>query len=164
MEILDETKSNVLSQHSFGITSLVNKRDLLQKGDLVTFKIDEIGRAADVNAVRQKKRATVDSIKGQFGFLNYEIEEGKKLFFHMSEVQGNAVTLHPADTVEFSVVTNQVSCSYKYKNVRTFERSDLKKVSQSPDLKYDTSKRPGVVFKIRHTLKICSRMRLLEYL
>lgn len=108
IEILDETRSQVLSQHEFGITSLVNKRDLLQKGDLVTFKIDETGRAADITAVRQKKRATVDSIKGQFGFLNYEIEDGKKLFFHMSEVQGNAVSLHPGDTVEFSVVTNQV--------------------------------------------------------
>ncbi|XP_011181278.1 cold shock domain-containing protein E1 isoform X1 [Zeugodacus cucurbitae] len=107
IEVLDETKQSVLTQHEFGITSLVNKRDLLQKGDLVTFKIDEIGRAAEINAVRQKKRATVDSIKGQFGFLNYEIEDGKKLFFHMSEVQGNAVALHPGDTVEFSVVTNQ---------------------------------------------------------
>ena len=111
IEVLDETRSQVLSQHEFGITSLVNKRDLLQKGDLVSFKIDETGRAADITAVRQKKRATVDSIKGQFGFLNYEIEDGKKLFFHMSEVQGNAVSLHPGDTVEFSVVTNQV----KYK-------------------------------------------------
>ncbi|XP_023294423.2 cold shock domain-containing protein E1 [Lucilia cuprina] len=107
IEVLDETRSQVLSQHEFGITSLVNKRDLLQKGDLVSFKIDETGRAADITAVRQKKRATVDSIKGQFGFLNYEIEDGKKLFFHMSEVQGNAVSLHPGDTVEFSVVTNQ---------------------------------------------------------
>ncbi|TMW52825.1 hypothetical protein DOY81_002092 [Sarcophaga bullata] len=107
IEVLDETRSQVLSQHEFGITSLVNKRDLLQKGDLVSFKIDETGRAAEITAVRQKKRATVDSIKGQFGFLNYEIEDGKKLFFHMSEVQGNAVSLHPGDTVEFSVVTNQ---------------------------------------------------------
>ncbi|XP_005177682.2 cold shock domain-containing protein E1 [Musca domestica] len=107
IEVLDETRTQVLSQHEFGITSLVNKRDLLQAGDLVTFKIDEAGRAAEITAVRQKKRATVDSIKGQFGFLNYEIEDGKKLFFHMSEVQGNAVSLHPGDTVEFSVVTNQ---------------------------------------------------------
>uniref|UniRef100_T1GBD2 CSD domain-containing protein n=1 Tax=Megaselia scalaris TaxID=36166 RepID=T1GBD2_MEGSC len=59
-------------------------RDLLQKGDLVTFKVDDVGRAVEVTAVRQKKRASVDSIKGQFGFLNYEVEEGKKLFFHMT--------------------------------------------------------------------------------
>lgn len=107
IEVFDEARAIVVSQHDFGITSLTNKRDLLQKGDLVTFRIDEAGRAAEITAVRQKKRATVDSIKGQFGFLNYEIEDGKKLFFHMSEVQGNAVVLHPGDTVEFSVVTNQ---------------------------------------------------------
>lgn len=60
-----------------------------------------------MQAVRQKNRSTVDSIKGQFGFLDYEVEEGKKLFFHMSEVQGG--TLNPGDLVEFSIVTNQVS-------------------------------------------------------
>lgn len=62
-----------------------------------------------VTAVRQKKRAIVDSIKGQFGFLDYEVEEGKKLFFHMSEVQGNSFNLYPGDTVEFSIITNHVS-------------------------------------------------------
>lgn len=51
----------------------------------------------------------MDSIKGQFGFLDYEVEEGKKLFFHMSEVQGNSYNLYPGDTVEFSIVTNHVS-------------------------------------------------------
>lgn len=98
-----------ISQHELGITSLTNKRDLLQKDDQVTFKVDEVGRAAEVTAIRKKKRAVVDSIKGQFGFLDYEVEEGKKLFFHMSEVQGNSNHLYSGDSVEFSVVTNQVS-------------------------------------------------------
>lgn len=62
-----------------------------------------------VTAVRQKKRAVVDSIKGQFGFLDYEVDEGKKLFFHMSEVQGSSYSLYPGDTVEFSIITNHVS-------------------------------------------------------
>lgn len=61
-----------------------------------------------VQAVRQKNRSSVDSIKGQFGFLDYEVEEGKKLFFHMSEVQSSTI-LCPGDVVEFSIVTNQVS-------------------------------------------------------
>lgn len=98
-----------MSTHEFGITSLTNKRDLLQKDDYVVFKIDEIGRAAEVTAVRQKKRTIVDSIKGQFGFLDYEVEEGKKLFFHMTEVQGNSNNLYAGDSVEFSIVRNQVS-------------------------------------------------------
>lgn len=98
-----------VSSHEFGITSLINKRDLLQKDDPVVFKVDEASRAVDVTAVRKKKRAVVDSIKGQFGFLNFEVDEGKKLFFHMSEVHGNHNNLYPGDSVEFSVVTNQVS-------------------------------------------------------
>lgn len=60
-------------------------------------------------SIRTKNRAAVDSIRGQFGFLDYEVEEGKKLFFHMSEVQGNGNNLHSGDTVEFSIVKNQVS-------------------------------------------------------
>lgn len=108
IDCLNEAGETV-STHELGITSLTNKRDLLQKDDYVVFKIDESGRAADVTAVRQKKRANVDSIKGQFGFLDYEVEEGKKLFFHMTEVHGNSNNLYAGDSVEFSVVTNQVS-------------------------------------------------------
>lgn len=108
IELINDA-GEAVSCHEFGITSLINKRDLLQKDDSVVFKVDETGRAVDVTAVRKKKRAVVDSIKGQFGFLNYEVEEGKKLFFHMSEVHGNHSNLYSGDTVEFSVVTNQVS-------------------------------------------------------
>lgn len=46
------------------------------------------------------------SVSGQFGFLSYELEEGKKLFFHMSEVKDGA-NLQAGDSVEFVVVTNQ---------------------------------------------------------
>lgn len=108
IELISDAGESI-SQHELGITSLTNKRDLLQKDDCVSFKVDEAGRAAEVTAVRKKKRAVVDSIKGQFGFLDFEVEEGKKLFFHMSEVQGNHNHLYPGDSVEFSVVTNQVS-------------------------------------------------------
>lgn len=44
----DEIKGENLSQHKFGITSLINKRDLLQKDDTVVFKIDETSRAVEV--------------------------------------------------------------------------------------------------------------------
>lgn len=108
VELQNDTGEGI-SRHELGITSLTNKRDLLQKDDQVTFKVDEAGRAAEVTAIRKKKRAIVDSIKGQFGFLDFEVDEGKKLFFHMSEVHGNHHHLYPGDSVEFSVVTNQVS-------------------------------------------------------
>lgn len=93
-------------EYEFGITGLSNKRELLQVGDAVQFQVDSEGRAVNINAVRKKKKANVDSIKGQFGFLSYEPEEGKKLFFHMSEVKDGA-SLQPGDSVEFVIVTNQ---------------------------------------------------------
>lgn len=40
-----------LSHHKFGITSLINKRDLLQKDDTVVFKIDETSRAVEVKQI-----------------------------------------------------------------------------------------------------------------
>ncbi len=46
--------------------------------------------------------------KGQFGFLSFEVEEGKKLFFHMTEVENNEV-LQQGDEVEFVLVTNKRS-------------------------------------------------------
>ncbi|KAL1456190.1 hypothetical protein WDU94_000937 [Cyamophila willieti] len=92
-------------EYEFGILSLVHKRDLLQIGDPVQFQVDSNNRAANLVAVRQKYKSTVNAIKGLFGFLNYELEEGKKLFFHTSEVKDGA-SLGPGDQVEFVLVTN----------------------------------------------------------
>lgn len=92
----------------FGIMGLLNKRELLQVDDPVQLQVDSTGRAANIVAVRKKIRATVDAIKNQYGFLAYEVEEGKKLFFHMSEVKDN-INLQIGDQVEFVVVTNQKS-------------------------------------------------------
>lgn len=95
-------------EYEFGIMGLSNKRELLQIGDPVQFQVDSDGNACNVAAVRKKRRATVDAVKGPFGFLAYEVDEGKKLFFHMSEVCDNA-KLQPGDQVEFVLVTNQRS-------------------------------------------------------
>lgn len=95
-------------EYEFGIMGLVNKRELLQVGDHVQFQVDSTGRAANIVAVRKKLRAQVDAIKGHFGFLNFEVEEGKKLFFHMTEVKDNT-NLQVGDTVEFVLVTNHRS-------------------------------------------------------
>jgi len=96
--------------YEFGITSLENKKEFLQRGDQVQFQLEKTSdgshRAAMIRVVRKKLRSSVDAIKGQFGFLNYEVEDGKKLFFHLSEVKDNA-TLQPGDAVEFVLITNQ---------------------------------------------------------
>lgn len=97
---------NDSKKYEFGIMGLLNKRELLQTGDPVQFQIDSEGHACNVVAVRKKRIATVDAVKGAFGFLAYEIDDGKKLFFHMTEVKDHA-TLQPGDQVEFVLVTNQ---------------------------------------------------------
>lgn len=83
----------------------MNKRELLQPGDPVQFQVDSEGRAGNIIAMRKKRKAVVDAVRGHFGFLSYGGEESKKLFFHMTEVK-NAVMLQPGDTVEFNLVTN----------------------------------------------------------
>ncbi|KAK2146556.1 hypothetical protein LSH36_600g01076 [Paralvinella palmiformis] len=108
--------------YPYGITSLSDKKDFLQKGDIVKFQIAVMKdsgktRATNIAAVRKYIHAKVDSIKGHFGFLNYEAEEGKKLFFHMTEVHGDA-ELHPGDRVQFVVVKNQRNGKYSACSLR----------------------------------------------
>jgi cold shock CspA family protein len=53
----------------------------------------------------------------QFGFLQYEKEEGKKLFFHMTEVHEGA-SLRVGDEVEFVLVYNQRTNKHSACSVR----------------------------------------------
>lgn len=57
------------AEYEFGITSLTNKRELLQVDDPVQFQIDSKGRAANITAIRKKRKATVDAIKGVFEWI-----------------------------------------------------------------------------------------------
>merc|ERR550519_1357784 len=97
----------VLGEYEFGIASLLNKKELLQEGDPVNFQVSALENfCVNIKSNKQKLRSHVEAVKGQFGFLSYEQEEGKKLFFHMSEVEGGEI-LQVGDEVEFVVVTNQ---------------------------------------------------------
>uniref|UniRef100_A0A023FSV6 Putative cold shock domain protein n=1 Tax=Amblyomma parvum TaxID=251391 RepID=A0A023FSV6_AMBPA len=102
--------------YPFGITSLSDKHELLQKNDVVQFQVAVTGsgteRAVNIVAVRARVQATVEAIKGQFGFLSYEAEEGRKLFFHTSEVKSGGGHLQVGDRVEFVVVYNQRTKKY----------------------------------------------------
>lgn len=103
-------------KYPFGITSLADKHEFLQKGDVVQFQIGIVKntgqhRAVNIRAIRTYFQATVETIKGNFGFLSHEAEEGKKLFFHMSEVKGG-ISLQPGDKVEFVVVHHQRTGKY----------------------------------------------------
>jgi len=114
--------------YPFGISSLADKRDFLQPGDMVKFQVAVVKssgqlRATRICAVRKFQKAKVDSVKGQYGFLAYEHEEGKKLFFHMSEVNDNA-NIADGDEVEFVVIQNQKNKKYSACNVRKIGSSE----------------------------------------
>ncbi|XP_030856208.1 cold shock domain-containing protein E1-like isoform X2 [Strongylocentrotus purpuratus] len=107
--------------YPYSITSLLNKHEFLQKADNVCFQLctwpdsDQLW-ACSVAAVRSLLRTRVDSIKGQYGFLDYDTGDGKKLFFHMSEVINGDV--HTGDDVEFVLITNQRTSRQSAVNVR----------------------------------------------
>lgn len=58
--------------YPYGITSLTDKRDFLQKGDIVKFQIamarNGEDRAVNIAAVRKYIRARVESVKDKVGF------------------------------------------------------------------------------------------------
>lgn len=108
--------------YPYSITSLADKRDFLQKGDAVKFQValqssTQEKRAMNVAAVRKFVRSKVESVKDKYGFLSYEVEEGKKLFFHMTEVN-DGVEVQPGDEVEFVIVQNQRNGKYSACNLR----------------------------------------------
>ncbi|XP_053414660.1 cold shock domain-containing protein E1-like [Nycticebus coucang] len=94
--------------YPFGIVGMANKGDCLQKGESVKFQLCVMGQNAQTMAynITLLRRATVECVKGQFGFINYEVADNKKLFFHVKEIQ-DGIELQAGDEVEFSVILNQ---------------------------------------------------------
>ncbi|XP_048467831.1 cold shock domain-containing protein E1 isoform X9 [Rhincodon typus] len=94
--------------YPFGIISLANKTDCLQKGETIKFQLCTVALTGQKLAydATPLRRGTVDCVKDQFGFINYEVGDGKKLFFRVNEVL-DGVELQPGDEVEFSVILNQ---------------------------------------------------------
>ncbi|TRY73990.1 hypothetical protein TCAL_05535 [Tigriopus californicus] len=97
-----------IQRFQFSIASLANKKDLLQVNDPVQLQpcLKDPHFASNVKCTREKQRAFVEAMKGSFGFLSYEVEGGKKLFFHTCEVDNNEM-LQQGDEVEFVVVSNK---------------------------------------------------------
>lgn len=107
----EEKRSQLESEvYRFGITSILEKKEALQNGDKVTFQIcidkkTQKKRATNVTCKRSILRGKIESIKGQFGFISYDSEDGKSVFFHMSEVQDDhGKDLKVGDEVRFIVL------------------------------------------------------------
>ncbi|XP_047453833.1 cold shock domain-containing protein E1 isoform X12 [Mugil cephalus] len=120
--------------YPFGIMGMANKADCLQKGELVKFQVctvSQTGQKMACNVVPQR-RAMVECVKDQFGFITYEVGESKKLFFHVKEVQ-DGLELQTGDEVEFSVVLNQRTGKCSACNVRRVSEGPKPVVTPRPD-------------------------------
>ncbi|XP_056129451.1 cold shock domain-containing protein E1 isoform X2 [Lampris incognitus] len=133
IEVTEESTAKGQS-YPFGIMSMANKADCLQKGELVKFQICSIaqtGQKMACNVVPQR-RALVECVKDQFGFITYEVGESKKLFFHVKEVQ-DGLELQTGDEVEFSVILNQRTGKCSACNVRRVSEGPKQVVTPRPD-------------------------------
>jgi hypothetical protein len=124
--------------YTYAVMSLLDKRDLPQRGELVRFQlsvikdgccassasslsmctsgssigscasadVDTKHRATRVLPVRKLVHSKVESIRGQYGMLAYESEEGKKVTFALSEITPSydGSDLAPGDEVEFAPI------------------------------------------------------------
>ncbi|XP_041860809.1 cold shock domain-containing protein E1 isoform X6 [Melanotaenia boesemani] len=120
--------------YPFGIMGMTNKSDCLQKGEIVKFQVctvTQTGQKMACNVVPQR-RAVVECVKDQFGFITYEVGDSKKLFFHVKEVQ-DGLELQTGDEVEFSVVLNQRTGKCSACNVRRVSEGSKPVVTPRPD-------------------------------
>ncbi|XP_048840521.1 cold shock domain-containing protein E1 isoform X1 [Brienomyrus brachyistius] len=118
----------------FGIVGMANKADPLQKGETVRFQVctvPQTGQKMACNIVPQR-RAPVECVKDQFGFITYEVGESKKLFFHVKEVQ-DGLELQAGDEVEFSVILNQRTGKCSACNVRRVSEGPKPVATPRPD-------------------------------
>ncbi|XP_030640898.1 cold shock domain-containing protein E1 isoform X2 [Chanos chanos] len=120
--------------YAFGIVGMANKADCLQKGETVKFQlctVAQTGQKMACNVIPQR-RALVESVKDQFGFITYEVGDSKKLFFHVKEVQ-DGLELQAGDEVEFSVILNQRTGKCSACNVRRVSEGPKPVATPRPD-------------------------------
>jgi len=133
IEVTEEGGSKGQS-YPFGIVGMANKVDCLQKGEMVRFQlctVPQTGQKMACNVVPQR-RAVVECVKDQFGFITYEVGESKKLFFHVKEVQ-DGLELQTGDEVEFSVILNQRTGKCSACNVRRVSEGPKPVATPRPD-------------------------------
>uniref|UniRef100_A0A665VQM8 Cold shock domain-containing protein E1 n=1 Tax=Echeneis naucrates TaxID=173247 RepID=A0A665VQM8_ECHNA len=135
IEVAEEGRCALNCQnYPFGIMGMANKADCLQKGELVKFQVctvSQTGQKMACNVIPQR-RAMVECVKDQFGFITYEVGESKKLFFHVKEVQ-DGLELQTGDEVEFSVVLNQRTGKCSACNVRRVSEGPKPVATPRPD-------------------------------
>ncbi|XP_051964570.1 cold shock domain-containing protein E1-like isoform X1 [Xyrauchen texanus] len=133
IEITEDGSSKGQS-YPFGIVGMANTGDCLQKGEMVQFQLCTVAQTGQKMAcnIMPQRRALVECVKDQFGFITYEVGESKKLFFHVKEVQ-DGLELQTGDEVEFSVILNQRTGKCSACNVRRVGEGPKPVATPRPD-------------------------------
>ncbi|CAF0761612.1 unnamed protein product [Rotaria sordida] len=136
--------------YTYSITGVKNKRVILLPNDSVTFSVavglDYSTRAVNIVLDNEIRKGKIDTVKGQFGFIDFACEENKKIFFHNSEIDGG-FELRPGDEVEFYAQYNLKSgkpCASKLRRVNNLQRPD-RLITKLKSINLDETKRQKLI-------------------
>ncbi|RDD46600.1 Cold shock domain-containing protein E1 [Trichoplax sp. H2] len=96
------------NNYSFLSSSMITSKVVLQDNEKVKFQLatnPQTGkvRAVNVEPVRQVMVGRIESMKGDYGFIEYHEGEFKNFFFHMNDVSRADATFKVGDTVQFVI-------------------------------------------------------------
>ncbi|CAF3970262.1 unnamed protein product, partial [Rotaria magnacalcarata] len=135
---------------TFSITGVKNKRVILLPNDSVTFSVaiglDYSRRAVNIILENETRKGKVDTVKGQFGFIDFACEENKKIFFHNSEIE-SGIDLRAGDEVEFYAQYNLKSgkpCASRLRRVNNLQRPD-RLITKLKSINFDENTRQKLV-------------------
>jgi cold shock CspA family protein len=136
--------------YTFSITGIKNKRVILLPNDAVTFSVavgrDYSTRAVNIVLENETRKGKVDTVKGQFGFIDFACEENKKIFFHNSEIEAG-FELRAGDEVEFYAQYNPKSgkpCASKLRRINNLQRPD-RLITKLKSINFDENTRQKLV-------------------
>ncbi|XP_064387702.1 cold shock domain-containing protein E1-like [Halichondria panicea] len=150
-------------QLPFSATSLADHRVALAQGDTVQFRVgvcphSDTMRAVNVQSCKKFLRGTVETIKGEYGFItchgslssrsNSPTSNGESIFFHMKSVETDFTALHSGDEVEFLLVSNSKSKKNSASHVKKLsanerpERLRRKQVTPRAQAPMNVSRQP----------------------
>ncbi|CAF0873866.1 unnamed protein product [Adineta ricciae] len=136
--------------YNYSITGVKNKRVILLPNDSVTFSVavglDYSKRAVNIVLENEVRKGKVDTVKGQFGFIDFACEENKKIFFHNSEIDGG-FELRAGDEVEFYAQYNLKSgkpCASKLRRINNLQRPD-RLITKLKSINFDENTRQKLV-------------------
>jgi len=123
----------------FSSTSMAEKRTLNQNDpvcfQLATHKKTGAVRAYNVQLKRKQQQSTIESIKGEYGFINYQEGEGdsKNVFFHATNlIDVSIADLGVGDIVKFSVIHNKRSGNTCAAGIRLVKKAPKGEIDAAP--------------------------------